>query len=494
MSIRLRLSLLYSAILALTLTAFGVVLYTTQAQNTYRALQQDLSQSAEVLARSLVRVQPPHNPPDLWQAIAPPVPMESFTGDATFRDLREREIVRVLSLDGGLIVSPFGDQADALPLSADGLAALQSGAEWWETAYRGEERLLIYNRPVLVNGQAASILQVARSLIERDRSLAALSRTLIIAGVLTTIAAFGIGWVFSGTALRPIQRITQTAQAIGGESDFTRRVDHQGPNDEIGRLATTFNAMLARLQEAYGKVSHALKLQQDFVADVSHELRTPLTTVRGNLDLLRRQPALPAAEQADILADLTAESERLIRLVNELLVLARADAGLSLARERVEVLPVLEEVCRQAQVLAAGRQVTWQAPPDLAVCGDRDACKQVLLILLDNALKHSAGAVELAGALQDGQAVIVVRDHGAGIPPEVLEHIFDRFYRGEEGRDVPGFGLGLSIARALVEAQGGTIEMHSVAGEGSEVVVRMGGDAQTGVGAEMLFAGRIRGG
>ena len=473
MSIRLRLSLLYSAILALTLTAFGIVLYTIQAQNTYRALQQDLSQSAAVLTRSLEHLQPPPNPPGMWEAIAPPVPMESFTGDAAFRDLREREIVRVLSLDGGLIVSPFGNQDDALPLSDEGLAALQSGEQWWETGYRGDERLLIYNRPLLVNGQIASILQVARSLTERDRSLVALSRTLIIAGLLTTIAAFGIGWVFSGTVLRPIHRITQTAQAIGRESDFSRRVDHQGPNDEIGQLATTFNAMLARLQEAYSKVSHALKQQQDFVADVSHELRTPLTTVRGNLDLLRRQPPLPTEEHSDVLNDLVNESERLIRLVNDLLVLARAGAERSLAHEPVTLLPLLEEACRQAQVLAPDRQVTWQAPPELALKGDRDAIKQVLLILLDNALKHSDGAVELVGTLHEDRVVISVRDHGPGIPPQVLEHVFDRFYRGEEGLGVPGFGLGLSIARSLVEAQGGTIEMHSVVGEGSKVVVRV---------------------
>ncbi|HSQ17306.1 MAG TPA: ATP-binding protein [Anaerolineales bacterium] len=473
MSIRLRLSLLYSAILALTLAAFGIVLYTTQAQNTYRALQRDLSQSAAVLARSLERVPPPQNPPGIWEAIAPPVPMEVFTGDPGFRDLREREIVRLLSLEGDLIVSPFGEASDALPLSDEGLQAVQSGEEWWETAYRGEERLLIYNRPLLVSGETGAVLQVARSLTERDRSLAALSRTLIIAGLLTTIAAFGIGWVFSGTALRPIDRITQTAQAIGMESDFSRRVEHRGPNDEIGRLATTFNSMLSRLQEAYGRVSQALKQQQDFVADVSHELRTPLTTVRGNLDLLRRQPPLPPDEQTDILNDLVGESERLTRMVNDLLVLARADARRNLAEESVAMLPVMEEVCRQGQVLAPGRQVSWQTQPDLTVRGDRDALKQVLLILLDNALKHSEGAVELSAEKVEEAVLMRARDHGPGIPPEVLAHVFDRFYRGEEGHGAPGFGLGLSIARALVEAQGGTIEMHSVVGEGSEVVVRM---------------------
>ena len=473
MSIRLRLSLLYSAILALTLAAFGLVLYTTQAQNTYAALQRDLSQSAAVLARSLARLPPPQNPPGMWEAIAPPVPMEVFTGDPAFRDLREREIVRLLSLQGELLVSPFGEASDALPLSADGLTALQSGEEWWETAFRGEERLLIYSQPLLVDGQAASILQVARSLTERDRSLATLSRTLILAGLLTTLAAFGIGWVFSGAALRPIHRITQTAQAIGRESDFTRRVDHTGPNDEIGQLATTFNSMLSRLQEAYGRVSHALKQQQDFVADVSHELRTPLTTVRGNLDLLRHEPPAAAEEQSDILADLVGESDRLIRLVNDLLVLARADAGRGLALEPVTVLPLLEQVCRQAQVLAPDQHITWQAAPGLTVHGDRDAIKQVLLILLDNALKHSDGPVELTAAPQGDHAVLSVCDHGPGIPPGVLDHVFDRFYRGEEDHAVPGFGLGLSIARALVAAQGGAIEMHSVLGQGTTVTLTL---------------------
>ena len=473
MSIRLRLSLLYSAILALTLAAFGIVLYTTQAQNTYAALQRDLSQSAALLARSLAHIPPPQASPGIWEAIAPPVPMDVFTGDPAFRDLREREIVRLLSLQGELLVSPFGQASDALPLSAEGLAALQSGAEWWETAFRGEERLLIYNQPLLANGATTAILQVARPLTERDRSLAALARTLLIASLLTTLAAFGIGWIFSGTALRPIHRITQTAQAIGRESDFTRRVDHTGPNDEIGQLATTFNAMLSRLQDAYARVSHALQQQRDFVADVSHELRTPLTTLRGNLDLLRRQPPLPAEEQADILTDLVDESDRLVRLVNDLLVLARADAGRSLALEPLAIHPLLEEVCRQAQVLAPKRQVTCQVTPQLAIHADRDAIKQVLLILLDNALKHSSGPVELSAVPQGANTLLTVCDHGPGIPPEVLEHVFDRFYRGAETPASPGFGLGLSIARALVQAQGGAIEIHSVLDQGTTVTLSL---------------------
>ena len=141
---------------------------------------------------------------------------------------------------------------------------------------------------------------------------------------------------FPGITLHPIQRLTQTARTIGDERDFTRRVTYTGPQDEVGQLATTFNSMLARLQDAYQQVAHSLEMQRDFVADVSHELRTPLTTLRGNLGLLRREPPIPAEEQADILTDMMDESDRLIRLVNDLLVLARADAGRSLAKEPLE--------------------------------------------------------------------------------------------------------------------------------------------------------------
>jgi signal transduction histidine kinase len=317
------------------------------------------------------------------------------------------------------------------------------------------------------------IVQAARPLTERDRSLQILGTSLLIAILLATLAAFGIGWILSGLTLRPIHRITQTAQAIGGERDFTRRVAYTGPQDEVGQLATTFNSMLSRLQDAYQRLAHSLQMQQDFVADVSHELRTPLTTLRGNLGLLRRTPPLPAEEQNDVLGDMVDESDRLIRLVNDLLVLARADAGRNLAKERVIIQAALDEVCRQARQLDPLRQIELAVPAELAVLADRDAFKQVMLILLDNALKHTTGVIEVTAERSHSQAVIRIRDHGPGIPAGQLEHIFDRFYRGDESSMIPGFGLGLPIARALVEAMGGTIEMHSELGVGSLAEIRM---------------------
>ena len=331
---------------------------------------------------------------------------------------------------------------------------------------------MIYSHPILSSRQVTYIIQVARPLTERNRSLQSLAVTMLAASLLTILIAFGIGWVFSKIILTPIQRITQTARAIGDERDFTHRVVYNGPQDEVGQLAMTFNSMLARLEDAYQQVAHSLEMQRDFVADVSHELRTPLTTLRGNLGLLRRTPAIPKDEQADILADMTDESDRMIRLVNDLLVLARADAGRSLARETFPILPILDEICRQARQLDPLRAITLEAA-DLSIVGDRDALKQVLLIGVDNALKHSNGAVVVSAVQAGSQVEVRIQDHGLGIAPEKLQHIFDRFYRGEDSSTIPGFGLGLPIAKSLITAMGGDISMQSEPGLGSTLLLRL---------------------
>ena len=473
MSIRLRLTLLYSAILALTLIVFGAALYTIQAQTTLDTLKSELIRGSDRIAAAVLwSYQHPSQPQPQPERVPPPVPFETFSSDPAFQGLREREIVRVLDTHGNLVASPFGVVEEALPLSDMGLQSVRSQGNAWEIGSTENGRLLIYNRPIISGGQVVFIVQVARSLAERDQSLAGLSTTLIIASLLTILIAFGIGWVLSGFTLRPIQRITQTAQEIGNESDFSRRVAYRGPNDEIGQLAKTFNSMLSRLQDAYQRVSQALSMQREFVADVSHELRTPLTTVRGNLALLRRDPPLAEAEQADVLTDLVDESDRLIRLVNELLILARADAGRNLVHEPVPLPPLIEEACRQAQQIDEQREIA-AAVQDVTVLGDRDALKQVVLILLDNALKHTQGPITVSTESAASQVVISVQDTGPGIPPDILQHVFDRFYRGETDPSVSGFGLGLPIAKALVEGQGGTIAVESQPGSGSVVRVHL---------------------
>lgn len=474
MSIRFRLTLVYSTILALTLIVFGVALYSIQAEGTLDALKSDLVKSSERLVEATLKANPPNALQDTSQRLPPPPkPFDEFSGDMAFRDLREREIVRILDAEGNLIASPFGRDNDTLPLSEEGLAALGSQPEWWEEEIVADELMLIYSRPIVRNGQLANIVQVARSLTERNRSLRSLASTLGGAGLISILVAFAVGWVLSKLTLQPIIRITQTAKAIGKKRDFSQRVDYSGPQDEVGQLATTFNQMLTRLQDAYQKVEHSLSLQRSFVADVSHELRTPLTTLRGNLGLLRREPAPPADEQADILADMVEESDRLIRLVNDLLLLAREDAGRSLANEALAIHSVIEEATRQICLLDPQKQITLDVPVDLSILGDRDAFKQVMLVLLDNAIKHSTGKIKISARKLDTTVEIRVQDHGDGISPETLGHVFDRFYRGTDGATGPGLGLGLPIAKALVERIGGAIAIESELGKGSIVILQL---------------------
>jgi two-component system, OmpR family, sensor kinase len=471
MSIRLRFTLLYTAVLALMLAVFGIALYSIQSRTTWNTLKSDLVRTGEGLEQFVHMVVGAPYPYGMGVAGATwPKSFMFFSYDTIYTQLPEWELIRILDAQGDLLASPYGRIEDALPIPPEGLAALQSDREWWETITVKGQPVLLYMRPVVSGGEVVSILQVGHPLAERDQSLRNLAVILITASLITLVAAFGIGWVFSGYAFRPIQRLTQTAKTIGEERDFSRRVEHAGPADEVGQLAATFNSMLTRLQEAYQQVACMLEEQRNFVVDVSHELRTPLTTLRGNLDLLRREPPVPPADQADILGDMVEESDRLIRLVNELLMLARADVRRDLARETISLRPVLEETCRQARSLDPQRTVRLDSS-ESALMGDRDALKQIFLIVLDNAVKYSTGDIAVTAAENGGKVDISVMDHGDGIPVEQLRHIFDRFYRCMNSNSIPGLGLGLSIAKSLVERQGGSIRMESTVGSGSIVTI-----------------------
>jgi signal transduction histidine kinase len=457
MSIRLRLTLLYSAIVALTVIAFSAALYVAQSESTLNAIRGELAQQAERFANA------PRRPDNRGGDFPPP----GSTLPGRWTQLR--------SVDGTITAHTADLISTTLPLSDAGLRAVQSGSTWSEAALIEEGSVLIYSQPAYYQGGMAGIVQVAAPISEREQSLSNLRFILLIGSSLVIVAAFAIGWALGGTALSPIQRITQTAQAIGVERNFSRRVEHEGPADEVGQLATTINRMLGELEAAYRRQQETLESQRRFVADASHELRTPLTTVRGNIELLRHEPRLDDREITDELADTSDEVERLIRLVNQLLALARADAGQALRREAVAVQPLLEDVCRQVRQSAPQRTISCEATPDSAVVGDRDALRQVFIILLDNALNHTppGAAIGVSARTADGRATIRITDNGQGIEADVLPHIFERFYRGDISRSGGGAGLGLAIAKDLVEAQGGTLTAESKAGQGTTFTITM---------------------
>ncbi len=477
-SIRLRLSLLYSAILALTLLLLGGVLYVRVDQAMIDIAETALKAEAGSLDAGLLLHAPGNPSAD---------PDHLIVAGLT---------IQIRGLNGKVLLPSPALEGAVGALTPSMLARLQQpGSSIGPTVVSiGGQRVLLYSRnsfsqsrppgpiqspglgpgpnsgpgPGFKAGSPPRILQVARSLADQDATLMVLRLVLIGGGLVATLLAFGAGWLLAGTALRPIARITQTARAIGDARDFDQRVVHSGPRDEVGRLATTFNAMLASLQEAY-------QTQRRFVADASHELRTPLTTIRGNLGLLEREPPITADDRRAVLADLVSESERLGRLVADLLTLARTDAGRPLRHEPVPVSPLLADLCRRLGHSHPGRRIHREVANDVAVLGDPDALTQVLLIVLDNALKFTppGGVVGVTMTVGEGRVAIAVRDSGPGIAPEALPHIFERFYQGDAARTETGTGLGLAIAKALVEALQGDIRAESALGRGAAFTVTL---------------------
>jgi signal transduction histidine kinase len=453
------------------LLAFGGLLYLRQYQDTLEIEKRFLTELGERFADGR------RPPPDSDPSRPPPAPELSeqqigFDVPAQPDDFGGGYLIR-RSPDGQEILDLRTPDGVILPLGEDAFQAAQNGETWMETTIVEGERILIYTVPILVRGQLTEILQMGRSLTTRDQSISALGTNLLLAGIVAVAVAFGLGWVLAGMSLRPIHRLTQTAQTIGVERDFSRRVEHAGPDDEVGRLAKTLNNMLSELQAAYQQVGQALEMQRRFVADVSHELRTPLTTINGNVELLRRVPPISAEDRSEVLTDMASESKRLMRLVNDLLALARADARRPIQSEAVLIKPIVEEACRQARLLAPDRELACDVLADVLVMGQADAIKQILLILLDNAIRHADGPIIITSAVAQKRVTVSVRDSGPGIEPEALPYLFERFSPGRASGEEHGTGLGLAIAKALVEAQGGTLTVGSQRGEGSAFSVTL---------------------
>jgi signal transduction histidine kinase len=296
-----------------------------------------------------------------------------------------------------------------------------------------------------------------------------LTLILLIGLPLGAVVALLAGWWIARAALRPIDRISRTVQTVGESRDLTRRVNFVGPEDEVGRLAATFDDMLERLERAF-------ESQKRFIADASHELRTPLTAIRGNADLMR---IAPPEEREVCLAAIRRESERMTRLVSDLLLLAEADiAEHPVHMQPVDLDGVMSDVYRSAMVVADERVHIVQERNDaVTLLADGDRVKQLALNLVDNAIKFTpdGGVVTLSLTVNERGAVIDISDSGIGIPPEEQKAIFERFYRVEASRHQRGSGLGLAICAWIVKVHGGDMAVRSEPGKGSTFTVYLPG-------------------
>jgi two-component system OmpR family sensor kinase len=359
--------------------------------------------------------------------------------------------------------------SERLPLEVDVMAlTLQGQAVMRTVAVEDGSRIRVVNLPLVVSNRVIGVVQVGYSLRDLDNALGTLMWGLAIGMLVALVTAVAAGWGLARMTMRPIEALREGVARIVGAGDLQQRLRQPERMDSVGQLVSSINALLDRVAQVVGA-------HERLGADVSHELRTPLTTIRGNVDLLRLGAVDDPVERAMALDAIEVEVNRMSRLVADLLLAAQADAGMKLEKQPVEMDTLLLQVYRQAQTMAAvgssgGERVSVRLGHEdqAVVMGDPDRLRQLLLNLVDNALKYTPrdGTVTLALHRLNGWVRVTVRDTGVGIPPDMIPRIFDRFYRAPQlGRK--GVGLGLAIARWIAEAHDGRLEVESEVGRGS---------------------------
>lgn len=435
-SIRLRMALGVTALVGAVLVLGSVVTHQLLRSTLLAGIERDVAQRAAALSAS--------PPSDLDVFAAPDVFLQAV--DPAGRPVRS---------SGNL-------GARKLPVPPE-------AREGMVVEVRVEGRPLFLTAAPLADG---GHMVVARSPVTVYGGLRQLRRLLTIVDLVGLVLTGTLGWLFAALTLRPVSRVTGAAERVRTSRDLTQRVVHRGPADEIGRLAETFNAMLAELDAAYESLGRSNERLRQFLADCAHELRSPLTLLLSNVDLAAKLGDADPQFRTQALADIQAAAERMARMITQLLILARADSGIAMQQQPVRLRDVVEAACRDEERMVEDVQFDPGSHDQLdavVVRGSSDHLRQVLLILLDNAVKYTptGGQVRVRSGIDDGWARVSVIDTGVGIDPQDLPYVFDRFYRGSRTKGATGTGLGLAIAQWVAAQHGGRIEVESTPAKGS---------------------------
>ena len=448
-SIKFRFTIWYLLVLAVLLIALSAGIYFYLS----RSLYQNLDDSLELRSTQLQSI---------------PAILESIRQGEFQEELGE--IVILYFYSGGQLVevSPRGI---TIPLSDEFISQAIAGTSLFTTIQTTEgEGLRLLAVPINISilgpppGIQPAALVIAHSTKQIDQALAGLVRTLIIAVPLALALAAGGGIFLARRALKPVDKIAQTAQEIE-ENDLSRRIN-VNTKDELGRLAATLNAMIGRLEKAFQR-------QKQFTSDASHELRTPLSVIEAE-STLALQKERPSSDYRQSLEIVSQESRQMSSLINQLLTLARADAGKEQWNfAEVNLGKLISNISTDVEVLCQEKGLSFQLgqPQDLVVKGDEARLRELFMNLLDNAIRYTPapGTVSVSFRREGQMAVVAIRDTGVGIPAEDIPFIFERFYRVDKSRSrvEGGTGLGLAICRHIAEAHGGKIEVASQVGAGS---------------------------
>ena len=454
MSIRLRLALLYALVLAIALVLSNLLVYGLMSRHFQQLADESVARDADHFASTISATSGGVDASTGLHNLLLPS-LDAFASPGAY--------VQVVGPDGGVLARSSNLGGDEVSVPAVVLESARAGSPSYLDVSVGADPVRVYVEPLRIGGSTLVLVEVARSYREDDATLASLRLAMLGVGLLSLLGTGVLSWAMASRALQPVSALTRTAEEIAESRGLglSRRVPNAESRDELGHLARTLNEMLDSLEEAYSS-------QQRFVADASHELRTPLTVIQGNLDLLRNKgDVLPREERAALGDAAWTEAERMSRLVADLLALARADAGQAIARRPVELDRVLLEVYQEARVLnrqlvaavdrlahAAEGDSSGVPGPDCAqhvekiglriseldqlrVTGDPDRLRQLLLALVDNALKYTppGGAVSLGLRCEGAWAVLEVSDTGIGIAPEDLSRDLRALLPGRQGTE-----------------------------------------------------------
>ncbi len=465
--LRTRLTLWIAAILILTVAASFAAIYRGTGQQLRDQLDRDLVTQAGAFAAAL----PPNDETarELDEAINRYVTHQPFRGTSQllYARLPDGRIVtnepELLGVSNVLDTEP---ESRATQASEERASRILRRAPLGFTTVDAIDigGLRVYVRRVQRSGRTVALVGVGEPLAPVVRAQHGVARTFLLAGLFALLAAVLAGYAVATRVSRPLRRMAGTAAAVNA-GDLSHRIGPTDTSDEIRVLAESFDNMLNRLDDAFAR-------QRAFVSDASHELRTPLTVVRGQLEVLARQPDVSREDVARVTRLVSAETERMERLVDDLLLLAKTEEGSPLHRRPIELRDYVHDVFN-ALSLTADRDFELGPVSDVTIDADPDRLAQVIHNLAQNAVAHTpAGGLVRLSAESNGRYVrFAVEDNGPGIPPDQRGRIFDRFHRTDisRARSTGGSGLGLAIARALVEAHGGRIR----AGESPEGGARL---------------------
>ena len=462
-SIRFRLTLWYALTLAVILAASGIFWQVYLSRNMLRRIDANLRLVATEVGsfHSLHHQEPPTD--------AQCQLLEDFV-----RTHNWGEYVQILNEQGNITCFSNNLKQFRLPLSKTALQHASRGEPYYQTIRTlGSSAIRLITYPLTKNGRITDFIQVGESLASREEALEELRLILLTFSPLAIlILSFG-GWFLAGRAISPMVRITRAVQRINAES-LNQRLPVERPQDEIARLAETFNSMLARLEDSFRKI-------RQFSGDASHELRTPLTILRGETEVALRWAKSPE-EFRKMLESNMEEIDRMGRIIENLLALAKSDAGeMPLEIKEVSLSDLLQELYLQGKTLGEPKGISVDLRADVTeeihIHGDELRLRQVFLNLISNAVKYTPGGgrVEIGLAVKEADAVVTITDTGIGISEDHLAHIFDRFYRIDKARNRMdgGAGLGLSIVKWIVEAHDGRITVTSAPKQGSTFTVSL---------------------